>query len=80
MEYLLKVQNTYRVTTEGEALKLRERLRNESNGNLIAFSYTIKQAKQKGEVVDEWFVCKATIEFNLEKECDRNINVTYEDV
>lgn len=79
-EYLLKVQNTYRVSTEAEAIQLKEKLRNESGGNLTAFQYAVKYIKQKGEIVGEYWVCKATIEFNPEKECERHIDVTYEDV
>ena len=79
MEYLLKVQNVYRVETEAEAIKLKERLRNESGGNLIAFQYAVKYIKQKGEIIGEYWVCKATIQFNEEKECERNIQVTYDD-
>lgn len=78
-EYLLKVQNTYRVETEADALKLREELRHSSNGNLTAFAYTVKYIKQKGEIIGEYVVCKATIEFNSEKEPERHIIVSYDD-
>lgn len=80
MEYLLKVTNTYRVATEQEALNLRERLRNESNGTLTAFSYAVKYVKQKGEIIDEYYVCKATIEFNAERDPERFVSTKYEDV
>lgn len=79
MEYLLKVVNTYRVETEAEALTLRETLRNKSNGELTAFAYTVKEVKQKGEVIGSYVVCKATIEFNKEKEPERQVSVAYED-
>ena len=79
-EYLLKVQNTYRVESESEAIQLKERLRKESNGNLTAFAYAVKYIKQKGEIIGEYWVCKATIEFNAEKEPERRIDVTYEDI
>ena len=80
MEYLLKVQNVYRVATEQEALNLRERLRDEANGTLIAFSYAVKYVKQKGEIIDEYYVCKATLEFNAEKEPERHVTINYEDM
>ena len=80
MEYLLKVQNVYRVETEKAALDLRDRLRKESNGTLTAFAYNVKYIKQKGEIIGEYYVCKATIEFNAEKECERHIEITYKDV
>lgn len=80
MEYLLKVQNVYRVATEQEALNLRERLRDEANGELTAFSYTIKYVKQKGEIIDSYVVCKATLEYNSEKEPERHVTINYEDM
>ena len=54
MEYLLKVQNVYRVETEKAALDLRDRLRKESNGTLTAFAYNVKYIKQKGEIIGEY--------------------------
>ena len=80
MEYLLKVTNTYRVETEQEALNLRERLRNEANGTLTAFAYNVKYIKQKGEIIGEYYVCKATIEFNAEREPERYVTANYEDI
>lgn len=77
-EYLLKVQNVYRVETEQEALALRERLR-DGNGELTAFAYNVKEIKQKGEVIGTYYICKATITFNSEKDPDRNVTITYED-
>lgn len=80
MEYLLKVTNTYRVPNEDAALELRERLANEPCGRLTTFTHTLKEIKEKGECVEEYWVCKATIEMTKEKECDRKITVSYEEV
>lgn len=77
--YLLKVQNVYRVETEADALKLREELRHNGNGELTAFAYTVKYIKQKGEVIGEYYVCKATLEFNSEREPERRVTINYED-
>lgn len=77
--YLLKVQNTYRVETEADAIRLKEELRTSSGGNLIAFSYAVKYIKQKGEIIGEYWVCKATIEFTAEREPERHVVITYED-
>ena len=79
-EYLLKVQNTYRVSTEAEAIQLKEKLRNESGGNLTAFQYAVKYIKQKGEIVGEYWICKATIEFNAERDPERFVSTSYEDI
>lgn len=78
--YLLKVQNVYRVETEADALKLREELRHNSGGELVAFAYNVKEIKQKSEVIGSYVVCKATLEFNKEKEPERRVTITYEDV
>lgn len=78
MSYLLKVQNTYRVESEADAIKLKEDLRINSGGKLTAFAYGVKFIKQKGEIIGEYWVCKATIEFNAEKEPERQVKVTYE--
>lgn len=79
MEYLLKVQNVYRVENEAAALRLREKLREETNGDLIAFSYTVKEIKQKGEVIETYLVCKATLDFTPEKEPERHVIASYEE-
>ena len=79
MNYLLKVTNTYRVPNETAALALREELDHETCGELTAFSYTQKQVKAKGEIVDEYLLCKATIEFTKEKDPSANVNVSYEE-
>ena len=79
MNYLLKVTNTYRVPHEEAALALREELDKNSCGELTAFSYTQKQIKIKGEIVETYLVCKATLEFTKEKDPDRNVTVIYEE-
>lgn len=79
MNYLLKVTNTYRVPNETAALNLRDELANLPIGDLTAFSYTQKQVKAKGEIVDEYLVCKATIEFQKEKEADHEFTIHYEE-
>jgi hypothetical protein len=79
MNYLLKVTNTYRVPNETAALALREELDHDTCGELTAFSYTQKQVKAKGEIVDEYLLCKATIEFNKEKDPTVNITAVYEE-
>ena len=79
-EYLLKVTNVYRVPTVDDALTLRDYLQtNITNGELISFSYTTKYVKAKGEIIDEYQVVKATIEFNPEKEPALYVKATYTD-
>ncbi len=75
--YLLNTVNTYRVATEQEALNLRDRLNNLPYGELNTFSYTIKEVKQKGEIVDTYYVVKAKLVFNSEKEPESGVKVEY---
>ena len=76
-KYLLKTVNSYRVATVQDALALREELSQLGYGELVSFTYTTKTIKQKGEIVEEYQVVKATIEFNLEKEPDSMVDVSY---
>lgn len=78
MNYLLKTTNVYRVSTVEAALNLREELSKIDCGELTAFSYTTKYIKQKGEIIEEYQVCKATIEFTAEKEPESVIKANYE--
>lgn len=76
-KYLISSVNTYRVPTVEDALKLREELQNIECGELTNFSYTTKYIKVKGEIVEEYQVVKAKIEFNSEKEPEMHIEAEY---
>lgn len=78
MNYLLNGVNTYRVPTEEAALGLREELNNSPYGELTAFSYTVKEVKQKGEVIDTYYVVKAKLVFTNEKEPESLVHAIYE--
>lgn len=76
--YLLKVTNVYRVPTVEDALALRDELENSIKcGELINFSYTQKYIKAKGEIIEEYQVVKATIEFTPEKEPEEQVKASY---
>lgn len=77
MNYLLNCVNCYRVPTEMAALKLRDELSNLEYGELVQFSYSVKEVKQKGEVVDTYYVVKAKISFTPEKEPELVIYPNY---
>lgn len=78
MKYLLSNTVKYRVPTVNDVLKLREELENLDNGELVAFSYTTKYVKSKGEIVEEYQVVKAQIDFNDVKEPENSeIDVYY---
>lgn len=77
-EYLISNTLVFRVPTVEDALRLRDKLQDDANyGELVSFSYTTKYIKVKGEIVEEYQVVKAKIEFNAEKEPDMYITVNY---
>lgn len=77
-KYLLRSENVYRVPTVEDALALREELQQIDCGELISFSYTTKYIKVKGEIIEEYQIVKAKIQFTDEKEPEEHIKVSYE--
>ena len=77
MKYLIKATNTYRVPTVQDALDLRDELSNMDNGELVSFAYTTKFIKEKGQIVEEYQLVKAIIEFNNEKEPESLVDASY---
>ena len=77
-EYLISNTLVFRVPTVEDALRLREKLQDTNYGELVNFSYTTKYVKVKGEIIEEYQVVKAKIEFNAEKDPDMYISVNYE--
>ena len=80
MEYLITAVNTYRVHTVADVEDLHEKLKNDPHFELVAFSYTTKFIKQKGEVVDEYQVVKAKLVIADEKYPYACFAVTYDEV
>lgn len=76
-EYLLNTTLSFRVGTVAEALALRDKLSKNSLGELTNFSYTTKFIKVKGEIVEEYQVVKAKIDFTPEKEPEQQVEVEY---
>lgn len=60
MAYLCNVVETYRVETESEADALIEEARNNNLYNLVKSSVTHKEIKQKGEVIEEYYLVALT--------------------
>ena len=82
-KYLLNTVVSYRVPTVEDALRLRDELQETPYGELTNFSYTTKYVKSKGEIVEEYQVVKARIDFNDPKEpdnCVTDISYTGPDV
>lgn len=78
-KYLISTTNTYRVASVEEALSLRAELQKNGYGELSSFNYTTKEVKSKGEVVDEYVIVKAKIDFNDQKEPMFDVDVFYGD-
>lgn len=77
-KYLINDVTTYRVGTVDEVEKLHDELLADDSFELTSFSYTTKQIKVKGEVMEEYQVVKAKKVFNAEKDPITNVDVKYE--
>jgi hypothetical protein len=76
MIYTLKSTINYRVDSVAEALRLRKYLERTGPGELVSFTYTTKDIKVKGEVIDSYQLVKATFNIDNEKEPDGVLPVT----
>ncbi len=77
MKYLIKTVETYRVANEQEAKQLIESVKADHSYTLSKYSSEYKCAKQKGEVVDEWYRVILTKDFCNEKDPDVTATVSY---
>lgn len=77
MNYLIKATNTYRVPTVQDALNLRKELE-QTPGELTAFKYATKYIKAKGEIIEEYQLVTAILQFNNEKEPTATTREKYE--
>jgi hypothetical protein len=68
MNYVTQIVQSIRVPNVNEVEKLHKQLKNDNRFDLKKFEYQHKEVKQKGEVVDEYELVKATMNFNSEKE------------
>ena len=80
MEYLINTVVTYRVHTVEEAEAMHEKFKNDGRFELVQFSYTTKDIKEKGEVVDQYQVVKMKLIFTNEKEPEATYNINFEEV
>ena len=76
-KYLINNVLTYRVPTVEDDLQLRDELQKTDYAELVNFSYTTKYIKAKGEIVEEYQLVKAKLEFNAEKDPEQHIEVSY---
>lgn len=77
MAYLITTTETYRVDSETEVAKIIEDAKNDNKYELTKYSSTVKETKQKGEVVDSWYRLTLTKQFCSEKEPTGNTQVYY---
>ena len=77
MNYLVRAVETYRVANEVEAKKLIEEAKADTTYTLSKYSSEYRSTKAKGEIVDEWYRVILTKDFNIEKEPDTYVEVTY---
>lgn len=76
-KYLCQVVETIRVSTVNEVEKLHKELKEDRRFELKKFEYAHKEIKQKGEVIDEYELVKATLVFNSEKEPTCTVKVDF---
>lgn len=79
VKYLINAVNTVRIHTLAEVEAFHEELKHDPNFELVQFNYTVKDIKERKEVIDNYYVVKYKLVFNSEKEPERQISVTYED-
>ena len=75
--YLIKTTETYRVGSEQEAADLIESAKKAMEYTLAKYSSQFKVAKQKGEVIDEWYLVTLHKEFTSEREPETLTSVSY---
>lgn len=72
--WLIKSTNEYRVDTMEEVEQFHKKLQDKARDEgytLASFSWTKKEVKASGEVVDEYFVVKVANAFNEAKDPDK---------
>ena len=71
IKYLIKSTQEIRVETEEDADALHKQMAAEADeigATLTSWNEAKKEKKSKGEVLDEWFICKYTLTFEDPKE------------
>lgn len=76
-KYLVDVIETYRVDQEYETENLIETAKQASTFELVKHSCEKKEVKQKGEVVEEYYVVKLCKRFNNPKAPEDIIHIDY---
>ena len=77
MEYKTKSIETYRVENETAAAALIAKAKADHRCELKKYQTVKKNRKQKGEIVDEWYLVTLEKSWNDEKEPYSSVKVTY---
>ena len=78
MKYLCEVTEKYRVDSESEAKAFIEEQKQNNAYSMKKYSSELKERKQKGEVVDQWYQVTLVKTFNDPKDPIEEIAVSYE--
>lgn len=77
MKYLVKTTETYRVDSDAEVLSMINAAKESSQWEFEGHTSKKKQIKQKGQVVEEYYLLTLTKSFNDEKEPMDDIDINY---
>ena len=78
MNYVTQVVEVIRVPNVSEVEKLHAKLKDDKRFELKKFEYQHKDVKQKGEIIDEYELVKATLLFNNEREPSMTVNISFD--
>lgn len=70
MKYLIENTAVYRLDSLPEVEAFHQELKEDKTGELTSFSYKTKEVKEKGEIVDTYYLVTAKQIFNNAKEPD----------
>lgn len=76
-KYLTKVVETYRVDTDEEVTRMIEEAKQSNKYELAKYTSEFKEVKQKGEVVDSFYLLSEVKVFNDPKDPYSDIEIHY---
>lgn len=76
-KYLCKTTEEYRVNSENAAAELIDEAKRDNRFTLLKSSTTYKPVKQKGELVDEYWLVSLVKQFTEAKDPDCTVSVEY---
>ena len=79
MRYLINNVVTLRIHTVEEVEELHEELKHDHRFELVQFSYTTKDIKAKGEIIDQYQLVKYKVVFTDEKHPVATYSINYEE-